>query len=93
MDWILKIWNDEKKEVAPQITEALLNLENAMVLGPLEWKRNKNIEHSNGVAISNHRILSIDSDKNVTFKYKDYKSNGEYKLLKIPADEFVKRFS
>lgn len=45
------------------------------------------------VAISNHRILSIDGDKNVTFKYKDYKSNGEYKLLKIPADEFVKRFS
>lgn len=50
MDWILKIWNDEKKEVAPQITEALLNLEKAMVLAPLEWKRNKNIEHSNGVS-------------------------------------------
>jgi hypothetical protein len=45
------------------------------------------------VAISNHRILRIDEHKNVTFKYKDYKSKGEYKLLKIPVNEFVKRFS
>ena len=43
------------------------------------------------VAISNERIKNI-SDGKVTFEYKDYKDNGEMKMMTITAEEFIRRF-
>ena len=49
---------------------------------------------SNGahkIAISNHRIKSIDSGK-VTFSYKDYADQGKQKLMTLESGEFLRRF-
>jgi hypothetical protein len=50
------------------------------------------------VAISNHRIVSIDNDK-VSFRYKDYRSVGtsyadksRQKTMTLEATEFLRRF-
>ena len=48
--------------------------------------------YTHKVAISNHRIKSID-DKNVIFSYKKYKQNGITSEMKLPLFEFVRRFS
>jgi hypothetical protein len=48
--------------------------------------------YTHKIAISNHRISGIDSE-NVTFTYKDYRSNGEKKIMKMDALEFTRRFS
>jgi hypothetical protein len=42
-------------------------------------------------AISNSRIISID-DHTIRFSYRDYKDNNKIKILKVTADEFIKRF-
>jgi hypothetical protein len=52
--------------------------------------------YTHRVAISNHRILSIE-DGQILFTYKDYKSRdeqGEYewKEMSLPAEEFIRRF-
>jgi len=55
--------------------------------------------YTHRVAISNHRILSIDQGK-VTFTYKDYKDGGykkgtnfnPIKRMILPAEEFIHRF-
>ena len=43
------------------------------------------------VAISNNRIKDI-SNGTITFEYKDYKDNGNIKLITISAEEFIRRF-
>lgn len=47
--------------------------------------------YTHRVAISNDRILNID-DESVTFKWKDYKDNANQKIMKLPAQEFIRRF-
>lgn len=42
-------------------------------------------------AIANSRIISIDNNI-IRFKYKDYKENSKYKIMKLSSDEFIKRF-
>ena len=42
-------------------------------------------------AISNNRIISIE-DNIIRFRYKDYKDNHKLKIMKLKADEFIKRF-
>lgn len=49
-------------------------------------------QYTHRVAISNHRIKSID-DSGVTFFYKDYKDNCKKKLTKLSGVEFLRRFS
>ena len=48
--------------------------------------------YTHKIAISNHRLLSID-DKGVTFSYKDYKANGEKKTITLSKEEFTRRFA
>jgi Putative transposase/Transposase zinc-binding domain len=48
--------------------------------------------YTHKIAISNHRIKSIDKNT-VTFGYKDYKYNGEKKVMTLSHKEFVRRFS
>ena len=48
--------------------------------------------YTHRVAISNHRILSID-DQTVTISYKDYRSEGQKKTMTLSHEEFVRRFA
>ena len=47
--------------------------------------------YTHRVAISNHRILSIDNDQ-VTFTYKDRSDKNLTKKMSLSADEFIRRF-
>jgi hypothetical protein len=48
--------------------------------------------YTHKIAISNHRIKSIENGK-VTFSVKDYKQGGKKKDLSLGANEFIRRFS
>lgn len=47
--------------------------------------------YTHRVAISNHRILSIQDGK-VSFKWRDYKDGSKEKVITLTADEFMRRF-
>jgi hypothetical protein len=49
--------------------------------------------YTHKVAISNHRIVSIDDrEGNVTFNYKDYVADGRQKQMTLNCTEFIRRF-
>lgn len=48
--------------------------------------------YSHKIAISNHRILNIENG-NVHFSYKDYRQNGEKKVMILTEKEFIRRFA
>ena len=49
--------------------------------------------YTHKIAISNHRILSIDKEnKTVTFRLKDYKKGGKKTTLTLSTKEFIRRF-
>ena len=49
--------------------------------------------YTHKVAISNHRISSIDNEREtVSFEYKDYADNGKQKQMTLSAAEFIRRF-
>jgi len=47
--------------------------------------------YTHRIAISNHRILDA-KDGMVTFKWRDYKDKGKWKVMTIAAVEFIRRF-
>ena len=47
--------------------------------------------YTHRIAISNRRIEAID-DTHVTFRYKDRRDGNKSKLLKLPGQEFARRF-
>lgn len=47
--------------------------------------------YTHKVAISNHRIVSIENDK-VSFRYKDYADGSKQKIMTLEATEFLRRF-
>ncbi len=49
--------------------------------------------YTHRVAISNSRLISL-NDRNVTFKWKDYRARGRerYKTMALPISEFIRRF-
>lgn len=47
--------------------------------------------YTHKVAITSHRILSID-DTTITFKYKDYKDGNKQKQMTLSQEEFLRRF-
>lgn len=50
--------------------------------------------YTHKVAISNHRICSInDDDGAVTFEYKDYADDNKQKQMTLSAAEFIRRFT
>ena len=65
----------------------------------LLWKSNavafcKVKRYTHKIAISNHRILQINSeDKTVTFSVKDYKHGGRKSILTLSNQEFIRRFA
>ncbi|MFT7073826.1 MAG: hypothetical protein ACJAX3_002826 [Patiriisocius sp.] len=48
--------------------------------------------YSHKIAISNHRILEV-KDGKVSFAYKDYRQNGEKKVMQLSETEFIRRFA
>lgn len=48
-------------------------------------------KYTHRIAISNHRILSMDKEM-VTFSVKDYKNGGQWKKLTLSGVEFIRRF-
>ena len=47
--------------------------------------------YTHRVAISNSRLLDIDHGK-ITFRYKDYRHDGQQKTMTLDAEEFIRRF-
>ncbi len=47
--------------------------------------------YTHRIAISNHRLRSIEDGK-VSFAYKDYKHGATEKIMTLDADEFIRRF-
>jgi hypothetical protein len=47
--------------------------------------------YTHRIAISNHRILSI-QDKKVSFKWRDYADGSKQKVMSLNAGEFMRRF-
>lgn len=47
--------------------------------------------YTHRVAISNHRILSMENAM-VAFSYKDYKDKNAKKAMSLPVNEFIRRF-
>jgi len=47
--------------------------------------------YTHRIAISNHRIISINDDM-VSFKWRDYKNRSKEKVMTLAADEFIRRF-
>ena len=50
--------------------------------------------YTHRVAISNRRLLALDDDGQVSFRWKDYRSSGrtKSKVMRLPAGEFMRRF-
>jgi len=48
--------------------------------------------YTHKVAISNHRIRSIDMENNITFDYKDYADGSRKKQMTLRGEEFLRRF-
>ena len=47
--------------------------------------------YTHRVAISNHRILSVQGG-NISFKWRDFKDRSREKVMTLTADEFIRRF-
>ena len=47
--------------------------------------------YTHRVAISNHRLLSVD-DKQVTFRWKDYAHHSKCRTMTLALEEFLRRF-
>jgi Putative transposase len=50
--------------------------------------------YTHRVAISNRRLVALDHNGEVSFRWKDYRANGRTKpkLMRLPAGEFMRRF-
>ena len=48
--------------------------------------------YTHKVAISNHRICTINADDTVTFDYKDYANNNSKKQMTLSCNQFIGRF-
>jgi hypothetical protein len=50
--------------------------------------------YTHRVAISNRRLVALDEDGGVSFRWKDYRSSGrtKSKVMRLPAGEFMRRF-
>ncbi len=47
--------------------------------------------YTHRVAISNHRLLSVDEGK-VRFRWRDYRHGNQHKSMTLDVDEFIRRF-
>lgn len=49
-------------------------------------------QYTHRIAISNHRIVNVTPDGDVTFRYRDSKNDNKTAHMTLPAKEFMRRF-
>ncbi len=47
--------------------------------------------YTHRVAIANSRLVTVD-DQHVSFRWKDYRDHGKFKVMSLAPDEFIRRF-
>ncbi len=88
--------NEEQREQWPQLCNALYNSEWIVYAkqpfgGPAQVVEYLG-RYTHKVAISNHRIKTIDEESNGTFEYKDYSDGAKKKQMTLEGKEFLRRF-
>ena len=48
--------------------------------------------YTHRVAISNQRLVGLEGDGTVAFRWKDYRQESAIKTMRLPAHEFIRRF-
>jgi hypothetical protein len=95
MEGFSQLLKDENKNIDPSLRETLYNKNWIVYAKPPFGGPQQVIEYlgryTHKVAISNHRIVSIDDDQ-VSFTYKDYADNSKQKTMTLQATEFLRRF-
>ena len=95
MEGFLQWLKKENKNIEASIRETLYN-KNWIVYAKSPFGGPQQVieylgRYTHKVAISNHRIVSIQNDE-VSFKYKDYADNSNQKIMTLQATEFLRRF-
>lgn len=95
MEGFLKFIQTQNKTVEPSLRERLYG-KNWVVYAKQPFGGPAQVieylgRYTHKVAISNHRIVSIENDK-ISFRYKDYADGGKQKVMTLEATEFLRRF-
>lgn len=95
MQKLTRFLNAQKKPMEVTLRRSLYN-KNWVVYAKKTFGGPKQVieylgRYSHKIAISNHRIKSIDKGI-VSFAYKDYADNGKHKIMSLDANEFLRRF-
>ena len=95
MEGFLQMLKNENKNIEPSLREALYNKSWVVYAKSPFGGPQQVIEYlgryTHKVAISNHRIVSIENDT-VSFTYKDYADGSQQKIMSLEATEFLHRF-
>jgi len=95
MEGFLQLLKQENKNIEPLLRETLYSKNWIVYAKPPFGGPQQVIEYlgryTHKVAISNHRIVSINDDK-VSFLYKDYADGSKQKIMTLEAEEFLRRF-
>jgi hypothetical protein len=95
MEGFLQLLKAENKNIEPSLREKLYS-KNWIVYAKAPFGGPAQVieylgRYTHKVAISNHRIVSINDDR-VSFLYKDYADNSKQKTMTLEATEFLRRF-
>ncbi|MCZ2460565.1 MAG: IS91 family transposase [Chitinophagales bacterium] len=95
MEGLLKFIQTQNKIIEPSLRERLYG-KNWVVYAKQPFGGPAQVieylgRYTHKVAISNHRIVSIENDK-ISFRYKDYADGGKQKVMTLEATEFLRRF-
>jgi hypothetical protein len=95
MEGFLKLLKAENKVIEPSVRETLYSKSWVVYAkqpfgGPAQVIEYLG-RYTHKVAISNHRLVSIDDDK-INFRYKDYADGSKQKVMTLEATEFLRRF-
>lgn len=95
MEGFLQVLKNENKTIELSLRESLYN-KSWIVYAKQPFGGPQQVieylgRYTHKVAISNHRIVSIENDK-VSFTYKDYADGSKQKNMILEATEFLRRF-
>lgn len=95
MEGFLRLLKAENKNIEPSLRETLYS-KNWIVYAKQPFGGPAQVieylgRYTHKVAISNHRIMSIENNK-VSFLFKDYADGGKQKTMVLEATEFLRRF-
>jgi hypothetical protein len=95
LEGFLKLLKEQNKTIEPSLRETLYRKSwivyaKAPFGGPAQVIEYLG-RYTHKVAISNHRIVSINDDK-ISFTYKDYANGSKQKIMTLEGTEFLRRF-